>query len=103
VVIVGHDIYEIEQPLDLSDLDVFDLLQARRGGDGELVMPAIDRALRIELPTQLAEQESEILLVCRPLDVPIQSSLDRELPVDVDAIEESRPLTNEEVKRGFSE
>jgi hypothetical protein len=75
VVVVRHDVYEIEQRLDKRDLDVGDLLQPRGGGDGELVMPLIGRALLIELAAQLAEEKSEILLVSGPFDVSLQPSL----------------------------
>ena len=60
-------------------------------------MPMIDRSLCIELPTQLGQKQSEVFLVGWPLDVAFHSSLDRKLPVDVDSIEEARPLSNENI------
>ncbi len=66
-------------------------------------MSAIDRASCIELPTKLGEKKSKILLVVRPLDVPFHSSSDREFPIDIDAVEEPWPSTNEEINYRLSE
>jgi hypothetical protein len=43
------------------------------------------------------KEESEIVLVLRTLDVTPPVSLDWKLPVDIDSVEESRPLTNEDI------
>ena len=66
-------------------------------------MAFVPVALRVELTTQLGEEQREVLLVLRTLDIPLQSALDRKFPVDVDAVEETRPSPNEQVDRRSGE
>jgi len=42
---------------------------------------------RIQLLSKLLQQQREILLVLGPLDVALETTLDRKFPIDVDAIE----------------
>ena len=46
MIIVGHDIYEIEQRRDSRDLDVREPARSCRRSNCELVLPPIDRTLR---------------------------------------------------------
>ncbi len=99
VVIVGHDVYEIEQRYDPIQLDVRDLRRPRRCGDCQLVMMIVFLSLLIESAPQLRQQQSEVLLVRRALDISLEPTLHGELPVDVDAVEQGRPAANEKIDR----
>src|SRR6185503_20109891 len=100
VVVVGHDIDEIEQRHDSLDLEIGDLGWPRRGGDGQLVVMPVAPSLLVEPATELRQQQREVLLVGRPFDISLETALHRKLPIDVDAVEETRPSSNEEVNCG---
>src|SRR5438270_3778345 len=60
-------------------------------------MSIVPTALHVELTTQLGEEKSEVLFVLRPLGVSPETTFDGKLPVDVDAVEESRPAPDEKI------
>src|ERR1700693_3517511 len=55
--------------------------------------------LLIELTTQLRQKQGEVFLVGGTFDISLQTALHRELPVDIDSIEQARPAPNEEIDR----
>src|SRR2546423_6863694 len=100
VIVISHYVDEIEQRNDARELDVSYLRRTCRCGDGQLVVPSVGRSLRIQLVPQLGEKQREVLSIDWTLDVALQASLHRKLPIDIDPIEQTWPAPDEKIDCG---
>jgi hypothetical protein len=82
---------EIERGKDLADLEAgVDFRRRRRQGRRQQVVLAVALTVRVELLPKLLDELGEVLLVLGPDDVAHVSFRARPLPVEIDAVEDTR-------------
>ena len=96
--VVGHDVDPVEDLSGLAQLEAGDWnLTAGRNRRRQQVALARGRAKRVELAAKLLEEERAVSPILRSIGVLRQTATDGILPVDVDAVEDARPASQEEL------
>ena len=87
VEVVGHEEDVVHRVGHGGGLDVAEVPAPGGAGDGELVVPAVQAALPVQLLPDGLKEEGEVLLVLGPVDGAGGAAGDGVLPVQVDAVQ----------------